>query len=773
MFLSIAMIVKDEEKNIEACLKAIEVLKSQIDMEIIIVDTGSIDSTVAIAKKYTDKIYFHKWENDFAKMRNIAIGYCSGEWILVLDADEELTNPWELINFFSNIDCLEYNSATVNIKSSNREDDDSVYSITPIIRLFRNTRKFKYIGKIHEQPSNCTPTCTTLIEFNHKGYYLNDYKLRIKKFNRNSKLLLKQLEENKNDIYTYYQLYSTFLMFNDNEKAIEYLLKAEELVRKTSSADKYLYVLLGKANELYKSGDYIRASYQYEEILKICPYHIDTIYVLIQCYIQKNEISKAELFIDEYFNRIDDKTTWIKMKGLGIESQFYNKKDELLDIKVKILYQREEYEHIIDIYNKETDIKNKILWMVIFINSCIKARDYTRLAENLNELIDYNNDLANEIIITLDKLLLFEPPETKKNILHIIGDKNTILNRYINLIYNQEIKFDLIKKINFDKYSDVKASIIRKMINKKIDIFKILEKLQESNIEKYLNYLCNYYEAIKILNDYSEELICIFDYDKLKLQKQIDFSLLNCDKVSDEDKVTIAFRTLMNNEYYIKSDKYEEDEFSAALHELYVDIGKMNEDSLKYIRNIKKIIEQGYIPSQISKSIIRFISDIQDEPIIKSVESERKHIINTVIELINSEKEENWIEAKNILSEMKKVLKYDYSIYNLLGVVDFAQGKIQAALYNFNMAIMFNPEDYESIYSMGQIMGEKNKKNESLFFFNLLLNNCKDKSLIDICKNTMLNFCLCESNPYTLIDEESYDRYCREEGGKNEYFRFD
>ena len=73
MLLSIGMMVKNEEKNLDKCLSSVMPLVDNLGAELIIVDTGSEDKTVEIAKKYTDKLYFHKWNNDFSAMRNITI----------------------------------------------------------------------------------------------------------------------------------------------------------------------------------------------------------------------------------------------------------------------------------------------------------------------------------------------------------------------------------------------------------------------------------------------------------------------------------------------------------------------------------------------------------------------------------------------------------------------------------------------------------------------------------------------------------------------------
>jgi glycosyltransferase involved in cell wall biosynthesis len=83
--ISVTIITKDEESQIEECLQSI----SWAD-EIIIVDSGSIDRTVDIAKKYTDKIFIKEWEG-FAPQKKYALSLAMNEWVLSLDADERIT----------------------------------------------------------------------------------------------------------------------------------------------------------------------------------------------------------------------------------------------------------------------------------------------------------------------------------------------------------------------------------------------------------------------------------------------------------------------------------------------------------------------------------------------------------------------------------------------------------------------------------------------------------------------------------------------------------
>lgn len=88
MKISVSMIVKNES----SCLrKALESVK-EAD-EIVIVDTGSIDNTIDIALEYTSRVYYgptYNWIDDFSHSRNQSLDLCTGDWILIIDADEHL-----------------------------------------------------------------------------------------------------------------------------------------------------------------------------------------------------------------------------------------------------------------------------------------------------------------------------------------------------------------------------------------------------------------------------------------------------------------------------------------------------------------------------------------------------------------------------------------------------------------------------------------------------------------------------------------------------------
>ena len=85
--ISLCMIVRNEEKTLERCLNSV---KKVVD-EIIIVDTGSTDSTKSIAKKFTNKVFDFKWCDNFSLARNFSFSKATCEYIMWLDADDIIT----------------------------------------------------------------------------------------------------------------------------------------------------------------------------------------------------------------------------------------------------------------------------------------------------------------------------------------------------------------------------------------------------------------------------------------------------------------------------------------------------------------------------------------------------------------------------------------------------------------------------------------------------------------------------------------------------------
>lgn len=164
--LSFCAIVKNESQHLSRCLASV---KPYVD-ELIIVDTGSTDATVAIAQDYGAIIGHFDWCNDFAAARNYALSLVTGDWVLVLDADEEL-----VIHDPNFRDRWLTPEAPV-IYGINRLDlfevDDIANSINP--RLYQKLPGIHYVGRYHEQLQTQENTPLTMgvmnaLEIKHYG----------------------------------------------------------------------------------------------------------------------------------------------------------------------------------------------------------------------------------------------------------------------------------------------------------------------------------------------------------------------------------------------------------------------------------------------------------------------------------------------------------------------------------------------------------------------------------------------------------------------------
>jgi glycosyltransferase involved in cell wall biosynthesis len=215
------MIAKNEEKHIKRCLNS---AVGAVD-EMIVVDTGSTDYTKEIAMECGAIVYDYEWTDDFSAARNFGLGKATGDWILVLDADEYFIN-----------DCRESiqnhikkgnKIGRIGIRSKFESNGEVKESVAYVSRLFPKVMKFE--GRIHEQLKSELPRITTSIVVLHDGYYITD------KTERNISLLARELAENPNDPYFLYQIGKEYRNRKEFEKANEYFLKSYSMITRNEN----------------------------------------------------------------------------------------------------------------------------------------------------------------------------------------------------------------------------------------------------------------------------------------------------------------------------------------------------------------------------------------------------------------------------------------------------------------------------------------------------------------------------------------------------------
>ena len=190
--LSLALIVKNEARCLARCLSSI---RRAVD-EIVLVDTGSTDDTIAIARSFEAKILQFTWTNDFSAARNFAVDQTTGSWILVLDADEEASPELaaEIPSFIGSKRAI----GRLKIVSEFRRKGQLLRSQSYVSRLF--PRGVRFEGRIHEQLVSSLPRLDLNGELWHDGY------LQPGKSDRNLTLLQEQLRHTPKDPYLLFQL---------------------------------------------------------------------------------------------------------------------------------------------------------------------------------------------------------------------------------------------------------------------------------------------------------------------------------------------------------------------------------------------------------------------------------------------------------------------------------------------------------------------------------------------------------------------------------------
>ncbi|OPH61210.1 hypothetical protein BC351_14790 [Paenibacillus ferrarius] len=227
--VGIHIIMKDESEWLRQCLESVKDAE-----EIIVIDTGSQDSSIRIAKSYGAKVFFSRWEDDFSTPRNQALQIATTDWVFYLDADEILLSGLAAIK--EQIDSSDSEAFTVileNLIGTSLQD----HLLHRSIRLFRNNPNYRFQGIIHEDIG------TSIVKL-HPSSSIKDSEIRIRHFGympenirkkdkiaRNERLLQKALQTEPANPYYSYNLGITFCQSGKLNEAKDAMIQALMLAR--------------------------------------------------------------------------------------------------------------------------------------------------------------------------------------------------------------------------------------------------------------------------------------------------------------------------------------------------------------------------------------------------------------------------------------------------------------------------------------------------------------------------------------------------------------
>jgi tetratricopeptide (TPR) repeat protein len=225
--LTVCLIAKNEERFIGQCLESVRRLADQI----VVMDTGSTDWTRDIAQRFGAEVYSFPWQDDFSAARNAALERANGDWILMLDADEELLPESHdaLLKAMGNPQALAFRLPMVD---KGREAEGCHY----VPRLFRNAPGLFYVGRVHEQIFSSIEvrrqewgleSLLGTARLLHHGYAAEMVRGR-KKGSRNLRLLQRAIEELPNEANLLMNLGLELARSGRTEEALGFYLEAFE-----------------------------------------------------------------------------------------------------------------------------------------------------------------------------------------------------------------------------------------------------------------------------------------------------------------------------------------------------------------------------------------------------------------------------------------------------------------------------------------------------------------------------------------------------------------
>lgn len=224
--LGLCMIVKNEERALARCLESV---RNWVG-EMVVVDTGSTDGTVGIAKSLGARVSSFPWCDDFSAARNAALDQVTSEWVLVLDGDEALSveKPEE---FKAALLQSQWDGFSLPIRSLN---DNGTYSKAMVFRLFRRERPgMRYRGEIHEQleavaAGGSRTSSLSCLQLDHDGYTAAVVAGAGKAL-RNIRLSHKLTQSRPDDPFSWF-VYAMALSQSDNDAMLDAAQRAMALI---------------------------------------------------------------------------------------------------------------------------------------------------------------------------------------------------------------------------------------------------------------------------------------------------------------------------------------------------------------------------------------------------------------------------------------------------------------------------------------------------------------------------------------------------------------
>ena len=721
MLLSIGLMVKNESKFLARCLNSLVPILDGLDAELIIVDTGSTDNTVEIAKKYTDKVYHHEWFDDFGGMRNVVLSYTRGKWFFYLDGDEVLENHTGIIDFFKSKRHKKFNSAFIDMKNFFTSDNEEHYGVFQALRLFRNDEDFHFKGIVHEQPQAKAPVARIEGSIVHYGYVSDDKKLMEYKFKRNVDLINKVLEKDPENIYHLFQLSQSYAMYGKYRDALKPIKRAYDLAKAQGLA-RYMYVANQLASVYFKNKLYRECEVICKDGLRVKDGYIDLYYFQAMSQAELGEFKESISTFKKYLTLVTDYESGRGMVDLTMAHRTVRKSQYAYLTLCRIHKKLGNYQEAVGFANKITSPELAKLVVPHLVDIHLFHWDIHTVKE-LYEKWLHDGNVILTIERTIENKRMSMETEEKRELSSIFEDLDTPYGM-LNVIRNYcSDQLEVISPKIWHNVADIDlrnrevyyGDFVLLFIKNEKPIVDLLSDTRSDKITGYFMYLfSSYKDFLAIFKEYFDnERIWETNGDDAQVYRIKSaglYALLQQNILSDEEyeyffrlylEVGIKYieecynpRVLSNgNASWAVTDA---DGFLFIMRKVY----NMDRNSVEYVQCLREALAND---GKMKKGIELLLKEVQKE--VTTPEHDEFNTLKiSVQEAINNAINKGELEtAVALINEYEDIVGVDAPLCAFKGIMFMIEGNHEEARNTFLLGLQLEPDNEDLLYNLNYI----------------------------------------------------------------------
>ncbi len=725
VLLSIGLMVKDESKHLDQCLTSLVPVLEQVNSELIIVDTGSTDNTVDIARKYTDKVYYHEWSDDFSAMRNTVLSYTKGKWFFYLDGDEVVEDPSGIIRFFNTKAYKKFNAAFIELKNPYSSTDFENYGVFQALRFFVNDRDFCFKGIVHEQPQAKGPVAKIDGQIIHFGYVSDDKELMEYKYQRNVALINKVLEKDPDNIYHLFQLSQSYSMYGKNKQALEVVEKAYKLA-KTQNLGSYMNVINQLAHLRFRSGLFIECEEVCREGLGLRDGYMDLYFFQAMSQVETGKYGEAISNFQQFLSLVDDYESGKGVIDLTLAHLTVRNRDQA-NLMLCALHNRiGDYESAIE-YGKKVENPRVALDVTRHLVDIYFRIDDKEALKELYDAWQHDENVLTAIETYIENKRVGLSPEERRELSSLFADDDTpygFLNTIREFVYTpgSEINDQTLKDIadqDLRRCESYYGDLLYPFIVRREGLYEVLGQLQSNTITRFFRYLLSSHEGLL------DVLMNLMTYEEFSLNESFS-----------ESFETLRARSSMLHAILQEDSKLSDDDYR-RIFQMYIEIGigcveacynprvlesegtswartssdgfllvmrraqKLAKNSLDYVRCLREALVED---ERMKRGIELLVKEVQGQ--LKRDENELESLKKTVMQRISESINAGEIEtAVAFISEYEKTVGVDAPLCSAKGIIHMIDGRLEEARNTFLLGLQLEPNNEDLLFNLRYLNG--------------------------------------------------------------------